>query len=278
MDTRPRILIVEDIADMREAYLARFELEGAYQADGVQDLESARNAMTLKTYDVAVVDIMLAGEDELANRDGVKVVELLRDQGEGTIPIVVSAQKEVELVRDLWQEHGAYDYVPKEVVERDGTVVLLNAVRKALSASKRGEVEWEDIVAALAGGRLEREFVSAIQSKLDFRGGFGNLERTLVSVIQHFLPLLKLENDDGGVRFDPRDGGFRGTYWSKGAGRAVEVFIGGKRVTGAEPGDANPGRVLMERTRGGLQVVVSAADEYLRDAFVLTAREAQGSA
>lgn len=278
MDTRPRILIVEDIADTREAYLARVELDGAYQADGVQDLESARNAMTRRTYDVAVIDIMLAGADELANRDGVKIVELLRDQGEGTISIVVSAQKEVELVRDLWQEHGAYDYVPKEVVERDGAVVLLNAVRRALKASKRGKVQWEDIVAALAGGRLEREFVSAIQSKLDFRGGAGNLQRTLVGVIQHFLPLLKLENDDGGIRFDLRDERFSGKYWSKGAGRAVEVFIGGKRGTGAEPGDANTGPVLMERTKGGLQVVVSAADEYPRDAFVLTARDAQGSA
>src|SRR5437660_1332521 len=92
MDMRPRILIVEDIEDMREVWRAVFE-RADYRADGAATAEAAQRAIDRCTYHVALVDIMLAGRDDVSDRSGVKVLKYLRDLAEGTRALVLSGQK-----------------------------------------------------------------------------------------------------------------------------------------------------------------------------------------
>jgi CheY-like chemotaxis protein len=266
VDTRPRILIVEDVAETRESYLTHLQLDGGYRVDAVEDLSGALEALNLKTYDAALIDIMLAGEKDMANRDGVKVVNLVRALNEGTVAVVVTANRETKLARDLLKEHGALDYVTKEELEREGAAKLLTTVRMAVGKSRVVHKTWDDVVAALAGDRSEREFVAVTMNKLDFRGGFDVLNRTLVGALQHFMPLLPLKDSSGALHFDERYHGFWGTYWSKGAGTAVRVLITGRQP--ADPGlDDGEEQPLLAKSKAGLHVLVTQVRDHGRSAF-----------
>lgn len=277
MDIRPRILIVEDIDDMRESWRAVFERVD-YRADGAATAEAAIKAIDRCTYHVALVDIMLAGKDNVTDRGGVKVLKYLRDLAEGTRALVLSAQKgDVPLVRDLLKEYGALDYLAKwEIAERGGNDFLVQKVKGALSVSAHGEaLTWEQLIGSLAWGLPEPFFVSECLNFLEFKGGFENLRRSLLGVCQHLVPLLVEVGTTKAIGRDKVPEVFSGTYWSKGQGSAIELLIYGKNArTGVvERGWGLSGRKLLhERTKGDLSVVVIERPDLAREQFGPTSR------
>jgi DNA-binding NarL/FixJ family response regulator len=164
LERRPRILVVEDIQVMRESYVDNLEIDDDYYVDAAANLSDALAAMQRRTYHVALVDIMLAGEKDIANRDGVRVLEQIESQGEGTRCIVLTAQRETQLVRDFLRNLNAFDYLDKSVVGSKGFAAIANAIAEALASSPVGrEIEWNDVVKVLAGGAYEERFVSDLQ-------------------------------------------------------------------------------------------------------------------
>jgi CheY-like chemotaxis protein len=270
MDERTRVLVVEDIATARESYVANLELSEAYRVDSAADLQGAYEATDARAYHVAVVDIMLAGERDVANRDGVKIVKRLQRLAEGTKAVVLSAQKaETQLVGDLVLEYGAFKYLDKEVLERDGIRGLLGVVESAAKASSVGKPTWESVVGSLMPGQPEQRFVSDVMTRLDFGGGFENLKSMLVHNARHLVPLLAGTDGAHMLQFDEDAGGFSGAYWSKGQGQAVEIFIGGKESAARRRDGTGPGaaELLLEREKAGLRLVVSARPDLPRGGF-----------
>ena len=100
-----RLLVVED-----DPYIAQFLQKGLREAgfavDHAADGEAAFHLALTEPYDVAIVDVMLP------RRDGISLVEGLRQRGVATPVLILSARRSVDdRVRGL--EAGGDDYLTK---------------------------------------------------------------------------------------------------------------------------------------------------------------------
>jgi DNA-binding response OmpR family regulator len=106
----PRILIVEDEANLAKGIRFNFEIEG-YEVEVVADGAEALKRLTAKGppadgFDLVILDVMLPG------MDGYAVAERLREAGDFTPILMLTAKGRPEdVVRGL--EGGADDYLPK---------------------------------------------------------------------------------------------------------------------------------------------------------------------
>ena len=267
-DKRVRVLVVEDIETTRSMYVRNLELRGDYHVDTAADLDEATAALDAFTYHVALVDIMLAGAKDTANRDGTKVLERIRDLDEGTRAVVLSAQKETQQVREFIKEYEAFDYLDKDALLEAGIGKMIEYVATAAGDSKVGtEPSWDAVVAALAGDRDEPAFVSEAMSSLKFGGGFENLKRTLTAAVRHLLPLAPAREGATGLALDESTGSLEARFWSKGQGCAIEFVLSGKDGDGPSQGAAAGDAALVEREKGGLSVVVTRLAEEPREGF-----------
>ena len=118
-ETTPRILVVDDDADLRalvSEFLGANGMEVASAADGAQmDI-----AMASRRFDLVVLDLMMPGED------GLSILRRLRKPG-GPGVIMLSAMGE-DTDRIIGLEVGADDYLPKPCNPRE----LLARVRAVL--------------------------------------------------------------------------------------------------------------------------------------------------
>lgn len=271
MDKRVRVLVVEDIESFRESCIANLEREN-YRADGASNLQEAKAAIDRSAYHVAIVDIMLAGESDWSNRDGVRVLEYIRELAEGTQPIVLSKQSELQLVRDFLKKYGAFDYLNKEELEHTGISLLFDMLKQAVKASPlTAPPAWESFSPSLAWGTSEDDFVYQCLRVLEFKGGFENLSRSLLTVAGDLRPLLVPRNASRAIVYDQALGAFRGKYWSKGQGIAIELLLFGAPMPDSRilqlPGLTGR-HVLYNREKAGLLVVILDLPDAGREAFM----------
>ena len=268
VDKRVRLLVVEDEETTRNMYVRNLGLKENYRIDVAADLTAAIQALESCTYQVAIVDIMLAGPKDTANRDGVMVLERLRDLDEGTLAIVLSAQDETQLVREFLKEYDAYDYLSKDALLKRGLDQMIELVAKAGDNSPVGRSpDWDLVVASLAGERDEPMFVSEVMGKLAFKGGFENLRGNLSSTLRYLVPLVPARDDSGGLDFDENRDAFSGLFWSKGQGCAIEFVLSGSTRDGSDASRPEADGVMLEREKGGLRVMVRRRPDEPREAF-----------
>ncbi|MCL1985062.1 MAG: winged helix-turn-helix domain-containing protein [Betaproteobacteria bacterium] len=125
---KPKILIIEDEADIREllAYNLRKEGFAALEAgDGRLGLEMARTHLPV----LVLLDLMLPG------MDGLTVCrELERDPSTAPIPIIMLTAKGEELDRVVGLELGADDYVVKPFSVRELILRIRNILKRQVQA------------------------------------------------------------------------------------------------------------------------------------------------
>lgn len=273
MDTRPRVLFVEDDQPYRDTWIAVLTREG-FKVDGAGSSAEAKAAADRCSYHVAVVDIMLAGDDR-SNVDGVEIVRYLRWLREDTQPLVLSAQKDTTLVRDLLRDYGAIDYLSKKDLKETGkgNALLLNKIRQYLPAPNAlpGVFGWETVIGTLAPDRSEGAFVSDCLQSLTFKGGFENLRDSLLMACKHLSPLMPRVTEPVGIVRARVPGALSGLFWSKGQSTAVEILIHGKNASDEllqAEWKLVEQTTLYNRTRAGLTVVVLARPDLRRDLFI----------
>jgi len=100
-----RVLVVEDDAEVRD-FVLRVIREAAWAADGVADARSALDTLASTPYDLVILDV------GLPDADGFSVCRALRDRGDKTPVLVLTARNAVnDRVRGL--DAGADDYLAK---------------------------------------------------------------------------------------------------------------------------------------------------------------------
>lgn len=269
-DKRVRVLVVEDDDATRRMYARNLDLQGGYRVDTAASLTEALAALEAMTYHVALVDIMLAGPKDTANRDGTAVLDRIVELGEGTRAVVLSAQEEPQQVREFIRAHGAFDYLEKNDLLKAGIKKLFDFVDAAAAGSAVAvEPDWETVVRSLAGEHDEMAFVSEVMSRLKFGGGFENLQRTLIAATRHLHPLALPLGEREGLVFSEEEEAMVGRFWSKGQSCPVEFVLAGKGAHG-RPGSADA--ILVDREKGGLSVRVTRCGSESRDAFADPAR------
>ena len=92
MARRPKLLIVEDDSTIQDIYQEVFEVDYDLQIAG--NKENALTALRNQVFDVAVVDMRL--EDEPENKDGLVVVQFIRELGYA-IPVILKSAYPTEV-------------------------------------------------------------------------------------------------------------------------------------------------------------------------------------
>ncbi len=134
-DNRPRILIADDNADMRQ-YLVRLMSE-RYEVHAVPDGQAALASVRTLRPELVLSDVMMP------NLDGFGLLHELRsDPATRTIPIILLSARAGEESRVEGMEHGADDYLIKpfsarELLARVQTHLEMARVRKQAEADLR---------------------------------------------------------------------------------------------------------------------------------------------
>lgn len=100
-----RLLLVEDDALLGDGVRAGLKLAG-YAVDWVRDGEAARLALLGQRYDVCVLDL------GLPRRDGVSVLKELRERGDAT-PVLILTARDTRADKVGGLDAGADDYLVK---------------------------------------------------------------------------------------------------------------------------------------------------------------------
>lgn len=268
MDKRRKILVVEDHRLYRESLVDNLEEEG-YRVEACKSLTDACEAIAALSFDLALVDIMLNGPSDLTNRDGLQVLANLRDLGEGTRAVALTAQShDGGLVRKILKDFHAVDFIIKQEI---GRAALLKKVQSEIKSKPRHAqaLEWRSLVRALAPEVDEIGFVGHILRDTSFTGGQRILQDSLFEATKWLVPLLPLASVTTPGTGPSLPGIFVGVFWSKGQGCAVEISVQGKGKEGESSRSSGPlHSELYRRTKGGLTTIVLARPDLQRSSFV----------
>jgi len=138
-DNRPRILVADDNADMRQ-YLVRL-LSERYDVQAVPDGQAALAAVRDRSPELVLSDVMMP------NLDGFGLLHELRsDPATQTVPIILLSARAGEESRVEGVEHGADDYLIKpfsarELLARVQTHLEMARVRKQTQEDLRRRTE-----------------------------------------------------------------------------------------------------------------------------------------
>src|SRR5512144_2195445 len=129
--TSPRILIVDDDADIR-SLLADYLGEQGWQISTAQDGVSMQRVLDSAPIDLIVLDLTLPGSDGLT---------LCRDlRARSAIPVIMLTARSAPLDRILGLEMGADDYLCKPFEPRELLVRIRNVLRRSHSAVQESAV------------------------------------------------------------------------------------------------------------------------------------------
>ncbi|WP_232313888.1 response regulator [Sphingobium sp. TCM1] len=132
------ILVVDDDADIR-ALLSDFLEQHGFVVKAVADGAAMDRALTAQDFDIAVLDVMMPGEDGLSI--------LRRLAARGGPPVIMLSAIGGDVDRIVGLEMGAEDYLPKPCNPRE----LLARIRTVLRRHRRQATE-----APAAGGQRLR--------------------------------------------------------------------------------------------------------------------------
>jgi two-component system OmpR family response regulator len=119
MSDTPHILLVDDDDDLRDSVSDYLSAQG-FRVSAAENAAIARNMVRTDQYDLALLDVMMPGED------GLSLCRFLAEQG--AMPVIMLTARGDATDRIIGLEIGADDYLPKpfdprELVARIKTVL-----------------------------------------------------------------------------------------------------------------------------------------------------------
>jgi two-component system OmpR family response regulator len=154
MDEKPHLLLVEDERSIREP-LAAYLAKNGFRVSQAGDADAARAILHGYAIDLAILDVMMPGED------GLSLTRHIRESGE--IPVILLTAKTEETDRIVGLEMGADDYVTKPFSPRELIARIKVILRRAGKSGVRQRAPDSDSY-AFAGWVLkagERVLVDA---------------------------------------------------------------------------------------------------------------------
>jgi two-component system OmpR family response regulator len=143
-----RALIVEDDAAIA-SFVARGLREAGYAVDVAADGEAGLARALEVPYDVAIVDLMLP------RRDGLSLIDALRQRGRTTPVLILSARRSVDdRVRGL--QSGGDDYLTKPFAFAELLARVQALVRRASRAPEPTTLTLEDLTLDLLSRKVTR--------------------------------------------------------------------------------------------------------------------------
>ncbi len=126
MDLATRIMVVDDDAGIRDLLTEFLERHG-YAVETAADGAAMDRLLERSSFDLAVLDVMLPGED------GLSILRRLQAGG-GDMPVIMLSAVGTDIDRIVGLELGAEDYLPKPCNPRE----LLARIRTVLRRARHG--------------------------------------------------------------------------------------------------------------------------------------------
>jgi CheY-like chemotaxis protein len=240
MVTRDRVLIVEDQDEWQHLYRRAAERHGIADVRVASNLAQAAALIDAAKFSVAFIDIGLDVNDE-SNVDGLGVMAKIRDMGDETSIVVVtgrSGKDALPIARDSLKKYDAFDTVGKTAVESGELTQLLvdglAAYKKA--AGGRRKPAYEVLRGRVSGWDWDYEMLRATE----ISGGVQSLYGFLEKLVADFVPVIPPSTGDP-VTLDQGTKVAYGSFWSRGAGVAILICFGNRRLLEAVTRDAEAG-------------------------------------
>ena len=128
------VLVVDDQKNWRDTLVT--DLLDEFKVKSVASYSEARRVVLDEHPPVVIADIRLDDADE-ANEDGLKLLEQIRELGEGTNVIVVTGYPTIATVRKALQDFRAFDYIEKYPASPFDRIGFKSAVRNAFADAQR---------------------------------------------------------------------------------------------------------------------------------------------
>lgn len=245
-----RILLVEDIPASRESYLA-FLTEAGYAVTAVSCAEEAIAAADAVTFHLALVDIMLGGERNTSNRDGVEVIRYLSGLNEGTQTIPLTGQDKRSFVRDAFKELSVFDFLDKkEDIADKGWQYAVGIIEKAIAECEIDDTpNWSDLTGPLLANGEEQGFVHMVSQRIP-GAKLDVLQQQLPNCVRNLQPIKARLTDEMRFHWDDQRDAIIGEFWSKAVGKKVKIFLSGAELDPENIG----GRTVWSRRKGKLNI------------------------
>ena len=191
----PRVLIVDDDADIRAGLVEVFERAG-FAAASAGDVAAMERSLAAVSADLIVLDLMMPGEDGLS--------ACKRLSGKGRPPIIMLSALGDDADRIVGLEIGADDYLAKPCNPRELMARARAVLRRARDAAGAPVAEGR----RFAGFRLDiarRELIDPDDVVIPLSAGEFRLLRTFVERPQRVLSreqLLDLAFNDDSEAYD----------------------------------------------------------------------------
>ncbi len=136
-----KVLVVDDEEKIRELVITYLAAEG-FTAEGAADGSQAVEALTVKGYDLVILDLMMPG------MDGWSVCREIRKISD--IPVIILTARGDEIDRILGLELGADDYVvkpfsPRELVARVKAVLRRTRKQEPEAAEREKDIQYNGL-------------------------------------------------------------------------------------------------------------------------------------
>lgn len=225
MAKKKRILLVEDVESTRKSYKSRLEFEG-YHVETASGLGDATDIINLRTFHVALVDIMLDGGKNHSNRDGVQIIKKINSLQEGTLIIPITGQEKRSFVRDTFKDYSVFDFIDKhEDVENKGWEFVIGRIEAAIARSELDDApEWADLMQKVLHPDEEKLLVDNVL-RLDKGIKFELLQKMLCTAVREFQPLVGEIGVTKAFEYDGVRNVVSGRFWSKAVGHAIEMEL-----------------------------------------------------
>lgn len=261
------VLVIEDHPFLRDSYVQVLR-NANYEVDAAATREEALEKIRCRTYDVALVDIML--REDLSDRAGIEILRTLQKLNEGTRSIVVTAHDEMDVAIHSFQT-GVVDVLRKHRIMAPAKEVAEAVGRAAEGVQHPLYGKYASLHALLAAPELVPYWESSLISTLgcDYHGLTDALKRAFTP----FLPVLRpiKVKDSLAVARGARTAD--GAFWSKKTGYPIWVAFAAKDAEPVAPPVGQEGEVLYERDKGAVKIRLSRLLGRSRDEFYETLAE-----
>ncbi|HVU31142.1 MAG TPA: response regulator [Sphingomicrobium sp.] len=172
MAGEPHVLIVDDERDILDP-LASYLSKNGFRVSKARDAGTAREIIAAHAIDIALIDIMMPGEDGLSLTGFIRATS--------RIPVILVTAKAEETDRIVGLELGADDYVTKPFSPRE----LVARIKAVLRRSSNDSVKAPDAEAFAFGDWVlrtgERELVDKAGRRVPLSTGEYNLLHAFVT-------------------------------------------------------------------------------------------------
>lgn len=144
---QPHILVVDDDDRIRDL-LKRFLTREGYRVTSASDASAARRMMSALDFDLAILDIMMPGED------GLSLLAAMRDGPRRDTPVMLLTARSESQDRIEGLKIGADDYLAKPFEPEELSLRCAAILRRSHQAPPPEELEMSGLVFNAARGEL----------------------------------------------------------------------------------------------------------------------------